>query len=262
MWATIVGVVGEIREQELGVPPQPTAYLSATSIRIGGASTETSWPARHSTRQDPRGADSHLHQYESTVTPSVADSNKSVSLSVLAPRVRALVLAAFAALALVLASIGVDGVTAHITARRTAEIGIRMALGAACQQLLIAVASRVVSYTAGGMVIGLVLALAVGAAHPRPFIWHGTNGSRGLRACGKLASLIAMFAACILARRATLIDPTEALRAESLPKPFFREWRFTRDRGPTRPFIAAISARYHHRQMASRPEPYRERDSH
>jgi hypothetical protein len=215
VWATIVGVVGDIREQELGVPPQPTAYLFrdqhpdwwslygniVARAPIQAATTRVAL-TRIAINMSP------------TVAPSVTDLSDSIARSVLAPRVRALVLAAFAALALVLASIGVYGVTAHVTAQRTAEIGIRMALGATSQQVLVAVSSRVLSYAAGGLVIGLMLALA-SARLIRAFLYGiGPTDLRAFVLGGLLAATIAAVAAWIPARRATLIDPTDALRAE------------------------------------------------
>ena len=215
VWATIVGVVADIREQELGVPPQPTAYLFRDqhpdwwSLYGNIVARAPIQPARAGAALTRIAINMNP-----SVTPSVTELSESISRSVKAPRVRAIVLAAFAALALVLASIGVYGVTAHVTAQRTAEIGIRMALGATSQQVLIAVSSRVVSYAAGGLVIGLALALAAARLIPALLYGIGPTDFVAFALAGILAALIAMFAAWIPARRATRIDPTEALRAE------------------------------------------------
>src|SRR5439155_20716196 len=126
-WATVVGVVGAIREVELGVPPQPTAYLAR------GQNADWHWYGTIIARSSapPAVASGQLTRAAKSMNPAspatVSTVNDSIIGSVVAPRVRAFVLAAFAALALVLASIGVYGVTAHVTAQRTPEIGIRMA---------------------------------------------------------------------------------------------------------------------------------------
>ena len=134
--------------------------------------------------------------------------------SVVAPRVRAFVLAAFAALALVLASIGVYGVTAHVTAQRTLEIGFRMALGARSAQVLAAVVNRVAGYAGAGLAIGSVVAMA-SARLIRAFLYGiGPTDVGAFTAAGLVAAGIAALAAGIPAHRATRIDPTEALRAE------------------------------------------------
>jgi ABC-type antimicrobial peptide transport system permease subunit len=150
----------------------------------------------------------------SGATASLQAVNDLAMRSVVAPRVRAFVLSAFAALALVLAAIGVYGVTAHVTAQRTAEIGIRMALGARSAQVLAAVSGRIVRFTFAGLAIGMVFALA-SSRLIRAFLYGiGPSDLAAYAAAGVLATGIAALAAWIPARRATRIDPTDALRAE------------------------------------------------
>ena len=213
-WATVVGVVGDIREVELGVPPQPTAYLARDQNAdwhwYGTIIARSSAPPAVASGQLTRAAKSMNPASPATVSTV----NDSIIGSVVAPRVRAFVLAAFAALALVLASIGVYGVTAHVTAQRTPEIGIRMALGARSAQVLMTVLSRVVGYAAAGLAVGLIVAMAA-ARLIRAFLYGiGPTDVGAFAAAALVAAGIATLAALIPAHRVTRIDPTEALRAE------------------------------------------------
>jgi putative ABC transport system permease protein len=213
VWATVVGVAGDIREIDLGVPPQPTAYLFRDQhpdwlygyiVARAAISPAT---GRFALTRIAKQADASM-------TPSVMNMSDFVTRSVVAPRIRALVLAGFAALALVLASVGIYGVTAHVTAQRTAEIGIRMALGATSRQVLVKVSSRVLSSAAAGLAIGLAAGLLL-ARLIRAFLYGvGPNDPGTFVLAALLAATIAGLAAWIPARRATRIDPTDALRAE------------------------------------------------
>ena len=132
----------------------------------------------------------------------------------IAPRIRTLVVAAFAALALVLASIGVYGVTSHVTAQRTAEIGIRMALGARSFQVVSTVAGRIAVYSCAGLLIGITGA-AVAARVIRALLYGiGPMDVAAFAGGGVVAIGIAAAAAWIPARRATRVDPGAALRSE------------------------------------------------
>jgi predicted permease len=212
VWATVIGVVADVREVELGIPPQPTAYfymgqhpdwLQATIL----VRTSVQPLATSQALMAAAGVNSGA-------TASLQAVNDLAMRSVVAPRVRAFVLSAFAALALVLAAIGVYGVTAHVTAQRTAEIGIRMALGARSAQVLVAVSGRIVRFTLAGLAIGMVVALASSRLIGAFLYGIGPSDLAAYAAAGVLATGIAALAAWIPARRATRIDPTEALRAE------------------------------------------------
>jgi putative ABC transport system permease protein len=145
---------------------------------------------------------------------SITTVNDLAMRTVAAPRVRAFVLASFAGLALILAAIGVYGVAAHVTAQRTAEMGIRMALGARPAQVLRAVGGRIVSCAAVGLGIGLTVAMATAQLIQAFLYGVGPRDVVTFAAAAAVVVVVAGLATWIPARRATLIDPTEALRAE------------------------------------------------
>jgi putative ABC transport system permease protein len=212
VWATVIGVVGDIRETERGIPPQPTAYFASGQHP---AWMQTTMIARTSV---PLNAVRRPLISAATANPGAPATllpvNDLVMRSVVAPRVRAFVLSAFAGLALVLAAIGVYGVTAHVTAQRTAEIGIRMALGARSAQVLAAVSGRIVRFTLAGLVLGMIIALASSRLISAFLYGIGPSDLAAYAAAGILATGIAAVAAWIPARRATRVDPVEALRTE------------------------------------------------
>jgi putative ABC transport system permease protein len=125
-----------------------------------------------------------------------------------------LLLAIFAALALLLASIGIYGVLAYTVAQRTGEIGIRMALGARPASVLIAVAGQGVALSAVGIALGAVTALAVTRLLSKLLFGIAPTDPLTFFSVAALLLLVALFASCWPARRAMRVDPILALRQE------------------------------------------------
>jgi ABC-type antimicrobial peptide transport system permease subunit len=126
----------------------------------------------------------------------------------------AIMFGAFGAIALLLATVGVYGVKAYTVARRTREIGIRMALGARSNDVLALVMRQAMLQTAVGLAAGTVLALIVGRllasalfnVSPADFLVLGTSAA--------ILAVTTVFACWLPARRATRVNPVEALRTE------------------------------------------------
>lgn len=130
------------------------------------------------------------------------------------PRFRAAVLAAFATLALVLAVVGLYGVLSRLVARRTHEIGIRIALGATRGQVVRMVAKQGLRLTVTGIIFGL--ASVWGLTRLLRALLYGVSAMNSANLI--LTTLVLLcsagIATLIPARRATRIDPTVALRDE------------------------------------------------
>jgi ABC-type antimicrobial peptide transport system permease subunit len=126
----------------------------------------------------------------------------------------AVVLASFGLLAVVLAATGVYGIMAYAVSRRTREIGIRMALGAAPSQVAQAVLRQTAALLAVGTIIGLLMSFAGGQFFSQ--ILYGVSAHDPLTYLGAIALMtLVAFAACWLpARRAIRVDPLKALRME------------------------------------------------
>ncbi|MBZ5726209.1 MAG: ABC transporter permease [Acidobacteriia bacterium] len=131
-----------------------------------------------------------------------------------APRIAAIMLSAFGMLALVLSATGIYGVMAYAVSRRTREIGIRMAIGATQAQVLASVARNAATLIGTGLVLGLGMALAAGRFLER--ILYGVKPGDPLTFAVVFAIMLGIGAAATFlpARRATRIDPMQALRQE------------------------------------------------
>jgi len=117
-------------------------------------------------------------------------------------------------LAIVLAGTGVYGMMAYSVARRSREIGIRMALGARSQQVMSAVMGRGASLLGGGVLAGVVLSLVVGRFMTAMLYGVNALDAPAYAVALALIGLVALGSCWLPARRAARVDPSSVLRAE------------------------------------------------
>jgi len=137
-----------------------------------------------------------------------------VAASTSGTRFQGTLLGAFASIALLLAAVGIYGVMAHAVARRTREIGVRMALGAARGDILRLVVGHGMRLAAAGITLGIGGALAL-TRLLRAQLFGVAPTDPATFVCVTLGLAAVALAACWLpARRATRVEPLSALRAE------------------------------------------------
>jgi len=211
-WATVVGVVGDVRT---GVTddPRPTAYVSARQDHWGGLAIVVR------TAGDPMtllpAVRREVRAIDASVPVSDARTMRDVQAMQLTDRRLPMqLMAAFALLALALAAVGVYGVMAYSVAARTREIGVRVALGARPGNVFGMVLRQGLGAAAAGLTLGFIGAAALGRLLTA--LLYGISPTDTATFAGVAAVLVAVvLAACLIpARRAIRIDPLEALRSE------------------------------------------------
>ncbi|HET7468898.1 MAG TPA: FtsX-like permease family protein, partial [Gemmatimonadales bacterium] len=144
----------------------------------------------------------------------VATMQQRLANTLARPRVNALLLAAFAATALILAALGIYGVIAYSVVQRTREMGIRIALGARAEDVLGLVMRQGIT----PVLIGLAIGLAVAAAGSRVLrsLLYGVAGTdlATYAVVAAFLAAVAVAASYVPARRAARADPMTALRTE------------------------------------------------
>jgi predicted permease len=206
----IVGVVGDTKYYSLREGIDPTLYFP---MLAGGATFEVRTASDPkallpSIRGAVRSVDSNLPIFH------LMTQTEQINRTIFQERLVAWLSGAFALLALVVAYIGLYGLLAHEVARRTHEVGVRMALGASPLEVLALVLGRGVRLVALGVVIGVGAAL--GLARYLQSLLYGVRPIDPLAyAAVTILLLFVTFVACYLpARRATKVDPMVALRYE------------------------------------------------
>jgi putative ABC transport system permease protein len=136
------------------------------------------------------------------------------SHSIAQPRLTALLLSVFAALALILAAVGIYGVMAYSVTQRTHEMGLRMALGARASDVLALVVGQGMLLAGAGIVLGLAGAFAMTRVLEK-FLWGvRPTDTFTFIVVSLLLVAVALLASYLPARRATRVDPMVALRYE------------------------------------------------
>lgn len=214
-WRTIVGVVENVRHEGLGAAAKPELYLPFA--QLPNPSSAMTIVVR--TAGEPLTLAAGLRRAVAEIDPglpvtAVQPMEQIVSTAVGEPRFRAWLLGAFGAIALTLASIGVYGVMSYFVRERTRELAIRMALGARARDLLRHVFSRSIALVAAGLALGLGGSFAL-AGFMRGLLWGVTPYDwRTFAVVSLVLAAVAMLASYLPGRRASLVDPIEALRAE------------------------------------------------
>jgi predicted permease len=208
----VIGVAGDARTTAEQEPPL-TIYQPYWDIGVEGGSFVLR------TKGNPAAVTGALREVLRSLDPDLPIAPARTVVEVLdrsvAPRRFEMYLAAtFAAAALILASIGIYGIVSFSVARRTPEIGIRMALGAAPRQLIGMVIQQGLLPVLGGLAAGLIAALGVGRFVANQLFGVSPHDPLTISLVAVLLLLVAVGACLIPARRAIRIDPVRALRFE------------------------------------------------
>jgi putative ABC transport system permease protein len=211
----IVGVVGDVRHEGLDVPPEPTVYVSylqrpSTAFAVLIESMRAPADLRSTVQDAVRRTD------PTRPVPLLRRVNDLIGASLEPRTVSVIVAAAFAALALMLAWLGVYGVISFAAASRTREIGIRVAVGATPGEVLSLVMKQGIVLTGVGLALGIGGSLA--AARLLRFHLFATSPADPvmITSAAAILGLGALAATLVPARRASRTDPVRALRDESV----------------------------------------------
>ncbi|HJP93207.1 MAG TPA: ABC transporter permease [Pyrinomonadaceae bacterium] len=216
-WRQIVGIVADIRQMGLDEPVKAEMYLPYQQVKDQPWYTPRDLVIR--TSGDMSSLVGSVRQVIREVDPDQPISNVATMAELLGTeasqrRMGMIMLVAFAALALLLASIGIYGVLAYFVTQHTNEIGLRMALGATRGNILFLVLKKGMGLTLLGVAIGVVVAFA--ATRLMSSLLFGVNAADPLTftAVPLLLASVALLACYLPARRATKVDPLVALRYE------------------------------------------------
>ena len=217
-WFTVIGVVGDIRQVGLDSPPAPEMYFSFDQppsnagfiwprhlvVRTEGAPLAVANAVRNAVwAVDPEQSVSWTRPMTELVADDLASRNMQLIL-----------VGVFAGVALLLASIGLYGVLSYAVAQRTAEIGLRMALGAPRANVVRAVVRRALVLAVIGL--GLGVAGAFGVTRFLASFLFGVSPTDvvTLAAVSAVILIVSVCASYVPARRAAAVDPVSVLRSE------------------------------------------------
>jgi len=214
---TVVGVAPEMRHTLFEETPQPHVFVpygqrfnTIMSLHVRTAAGVDAASMLATIRRELKGVDPQLPILSATTM----EAHRAGSLQVWSVRAAATMFTTFGALALLLAAIGVYGLKAYDVARRTREIGIRMALGATSRDVQRLVLGEGMRTTAIGLAAGLLLAALIGKLVSGLLYRVSPFDPAVLLVAAGVLSATALLASYLPARRATRVVPLDALRAE------------------------------------------------
>jgi putative ABC transport system permease protein len=221
-WLTIVGVVGDVKHDNLESETPMEIYVPFAQ-HTGRHTLHYRMLMLRSATTDPlsltsvvRGA--VMHADPDQPTSDVQSMDQVVSDSLGSRRLSMSLLMTFAGLALILAVIGIYGVMSYSVTQRTQEIGIRMALGADRKEVMLMIARQAFRLVAIGLAVGVTLAIGLSFGLSRVLAGQlfGVKATDPVTFAAVAATLafVALLASGVPARRATRINPVQALRHE------------------------------------------------
>jgi len=214
-WRTVVGVVGDVRNAGLDRPAGAEVFLPADQLH--NVTSRTYVVVK--TAGDPELMLGAVRRAVREIDPSLPlvlarTMDDVLGEAVSRPRFLALMLTLFSALALVLAAFGIYGVVSYSVAQRIPEFGIRMALGARPADIFALVLRQGLVLTAAGLALGAAGAAVLGR-WLETLLFDVSRFDMGtFAAMGLILGTVTLLACWVPARRATVVEPVEALRSE------------------------------------------------
>ena len=211
-WITVIGVAGAARYRDPRVE----------SLDVYVPYTQSPWKLNHLVVRaagDPSGLAGSLRRALAEIDPEaratqVATVGELAAVALRQPRFQVTLVGTFAGLALLLGAVGIFGVVSFATARRTRELGVRMALGARGRDVQLLVVGETLRTVGVGIALGLVAAVA-GARVLRALVYEvSATDPLTFVAVPVLVVAVAVLAAMIPARRASRVDPVTVLRMD------------------------------------------------
>jgi len=220
IWYTVVGVVGDIRERSLMLPPEPTVYLPTVFLPDGGfAMFVTTMTVLIETAGPPGAAAPELVRRIQAFDPEVPvhtvqtlDALKAASFQQI--QFAMLLIAIAACVSLGLGVLGIYAVVAYVVGQRTREFGVRLALGATARDVRSLVLRQGGALAAGGIVLGLGGAALLSGVLRSLLFGISPTDLRVYAAMSVVLFVVVVTAALIPAHRAATVDPVEAIRSE------------------------------------------------
>ncbi len=213
-WSVVVGVVGDVREQGLDIPPAPAVYPNHVQ--------NTWWRSLTlvvRTQGDPAAVEPVIRRAVQEADPvlairAVRTLDQALGSSLAARRFAMVLVSCFAGVALLLAAVGIYGVLAFSVTSRTREFGVRLALGASPGDVLLLVVRQGMTWAALGIGLGLLGAFAGG--HLLAGMLYGVPPADGFTFLLVTALLVSVAAvACLIpATRATRVSPVASMQAD------------------------------------------------
>jgi len=212
-WRTVVGVVGDTRDAGLDADPTPTIFQPFAQEEIFAGSLVIR------TNSDPQSLQPAVTRairelYPRQIIENVATLEQVRDATVAPRRLNALFIACFGGLAMIIAMVGIAGVLAFSVSSRTAEIGIRMSLGADAGRVQRMVLGEGGVLLIGGLATGVVGAWVASRLMQGLLFGVAPHDPATLAAVAALIGLVGVAACWVPAVRAARVDPAVALRAE------------------------------------------------
>jgi predicted permease len=213
-WMTVIGVVGDVRQDSPADKPGPTLYMPMAQHPYFANQIHIVLRTRVAPLSIVNAVRARIAHTNPLIAMRFTTMDAMVSDSITVERFRATLISLFAGAGLQLAMLGVYGTTAYSIAQRTVEIGIRMAFGADRGTILGAILRHAVRLACGGIAVGLALSLLLVHLVATMLVDVHPVDPLSMGAAAALLLLTALAASSAPAWKATHVNPIEALRAE------------------------------------------------